>query len=71
MFDRSSGPVFAVNPVEILAEQVPCPQCGRSRRYKDSRDIVVRNVLGGLCLPSSRLVALRLPTLTPTPGRDV
>jgi len=34
--------------------QVPCPHCGRSRRVKDSRDIVVRTLFGTLRLTSPR-----------------
>jgi hypothetical protein len=39
---------------QALVEQAPCPHCGRSRRHKDSRDIVVRSLFGILRLPSPR-----------------
>lgn len=35
-----------------LATQVACPECGRSRRRKDSRTIVVRSLFGTLRLAS-------------------
>lgn len=37
-----------------LATQVACPECGRPRRHKDSRTIVVRSLFGLLRLPSPR-----------------
>jgi hypothetical protein len=37
-----------------LATQVACPECGRPRRHKDSRTIVVRSLFGTLRLASPR-----------------
>jgi hypothetical protein len=37
-----------------IAAWVPCPNCGRNRRRKDSRQIVVRSLFGVLRLPSPR-----------------
>jgi len=37
-----------------IAARVPCPHCGRNRRHKDSRQIVVRSLFGVLRLPSPR-----------------
>ena len=37
-----------------ITEQVACPACGRPRRHKDARDIVVRSLFGTLRLPSPR-----------------
>jgi hypothetical protein len=37
-----------------VAAQVPCPGCGRARRHKDTRAIVVRSLFGTLRLPSPR-----------------
>ena len=37
-----------------LAGQVACPECGRPRRHKDSRTIVVRSLFGTLRLASPR-----------------
>jgi hypothetical protein len=37
-----------------LAPQVACPECGRPRRHKDSRTIVVRSLFGTLRLASPR-----------------
>ena len=39
---------------QALVEQAPCPHCGRPRRHKDGRDIVVRSLFGVLRLPSPR-----------------
>jgi hypothetical protein len=39
---------------QALDEQAPCPHCGRTRRHKDSRHIVVRSLFGVLRLPSPR-----------------
>jgi hypothetical protein len=39
---------------QALAAQVPGPDCGRPRGYKDSRDIVVGSLFGVLHLPSPR-----------------
>ena len=44
-----------------IARQVACPDCGRARRHKDTRTIVVRSLFGALRLRQSPLVALRLP----------
>ncbi|MGH3869286.1 MAG: hypothetical protein ACRDQ4_24910 [Pseudonocardiaceae bacterium] len=37
-----------------VAAQVGCPHCGRARRHKDVRGIVVRSLFGTLRLPSPR-----------------
>ena len=37
-----------------IARQVACPHCGRARRHKDTRTIVVRSLFGTLRLPSPR-----------------
>jgi hypothetical protein len=37
-----------------VAEQVPCPDCGRDRRHKDTRTITVASLFGKLRLPSPR-----------------
>jgi hypothetical protein len=37
-----------------LATQVACPECGRPRRHKDCRTIVVRSLFGTLRLASPR-----------------
>ena len=37
-----------------IARQVACPDCGRARRHKDTRTIVVRSLFGALRLPSPR-----------------
>ncbi len=37
-----------------IQTQVPCPHCGRARRHKDTRQIVVRALFGVLRLPSPR-----------------
>ena len=37
-----------------LAEQVPCPNCGRARAHKDAKTIVVRTLFGTVRLPSPR-----------------
>ena len=37
-----------------IARQVACPHCGRARRHKDTRTIVVRSLFGALQLPSPR-----------------
>ncbi|MBV8540964.1 MAG: hypothetical protein JO063_08535 [Pseudonocardiales bacterium] len=37
-----------------VAAQVGCPRCGRPRRHKDVRGIVVRSLFGTLRLPSPR-----------------
>jgi hypothetical protein len=37
-----------------VAAQVVCPHCGRPRRHKDQRTIVVRSLFGTLRLPSPR-----------------
>ena len=37
-----------------IARQVPCPECGRARRHKDMRMIVVRSLFGALRLASPR-----------------
>ena len=37
---------------DAVAAQVPCPHCGRPRRHKDTRAIVVRSLFGALRLPS-------------------
>ncbi|HEY5852508.1 MAG TPA: hypothetical protein VIW24_00265 [Aldersonia sp.] len=37
-----------------VAAQAPCPHCGKSRRHKDTRTIVVRSLFGTLRLPSPR-----------------
>jgi hypothetical protein len=37
-----------------VAAQVECPQCGRARRHKDTRTIMVRSLFGALRLPSPR-----------------
>ena len=37
-----------------IAKQVACPACGRARRHKDTRTIVVRTLFGMLRLPSPR-----------------
>jgi len=39
---------------DAVAAQVPCPYCGRPRRHKDTRAIVVRSLFGALRLPSPR-----------------
>ena len=39
---------------DAVAAQVPCPHCGRPRRHKDTRAIVVRSLFGALRLPSPR-----------------
>jgi hypothetical protein len=60
---------------DAVAAQVPCPHCGRPRRHKDTRAIVVRSLFGALRLPSPPLVALPLPRPAhpnlPTAGRRV
>ena len=38
----------------VIAKQVACPHCGRARRHKDTRTIVVRSLFGALQLPSPR-----------------
>jgi hypothetical protein len=71
---------------QALVEQAPCPHCGRPRRHKDSRDIVVRSLFGVLRLPSPRwwhcgcqpqpvatfspLAALLPARTTPEPGGE-
>ena len=37
-----------------VTKQVACPDCGRARRHKDTRTIVVRSLFGALRLPSPR-----------------
>jgi hypothetical protein len=37
-----------------IQTQVPCPHCGRARRHKDTRQIVVRTLFGVLRVPSPR-----------------
>ena len=37
-----------------LASETACPECGRTRRHKDARDIVVRSLFGTLNLASPR-----------------
>jgi len=37
-----------------LAAQVACPDCGKARRHKDAREIVVRSLFGTLRLSSPR-----------------
>ena len=37
-----------------LAEQGPCPDCGRARAHKDAKTIVVRTLFGTVRLPSPR-----------------
>jgi hypothetical protein len=37
-----------------VAAEVTCPHCGRARRHKDTRTIVVRTLFGVLRLPSPR-----------------
>jgi hypothetical protein len=37
-----------------ITKQVPCPHCGKPRRHKDTRAIVVRSLFGALRLPSPR-----------------
>jgi hypothetical protein len=37
-----------------IAQQAPCPHCGKPRRHKDTRTIVVRSLFGALRLPSPR-----------------
>ncbi len=37
-----------------IAKQAACPHCGRARRHKDSRTIVVRSLFGALRLASPR-----------------
>ena len=37
-----------------IAKQVACPDCGRARRHKDTRTIVVRSLFGALRLASPR-----------------
>jgi hypothetical protein len=37
-----------------IAAQAPCRHCGRARRHKDTRTIVVRSLFGVLRLPSPR-----------------
>jgi hypothetical protein len=37
-----------------VAAEVACPHCGRARRHKDTRTIVVRTLFGQLRLPSPR-----------------
>ena len=37
-----------------IARQVACPDCGRARRHKDTRTIVVRSLFGALRLASPR-----------------
>ncbi|MGH3601124.1 MAG: ISKra4 family transposase [Pseudonocardiaceae bacterium] len=37
-----------------VTAQAPCPHCGRARRHKDTRTIVVRSLFGVLRLPSPR-----------------
>ncbi|MGH3711378.1 MAG: hypothetical protein ACRDRQ_25480 [Pseudonocardiaceae bacterium] len=37
-----------------ITKQVPCPHCGKPRRHKDTRAIVVRSLFGMLRLPSPR-----------------
>jgi hypothetical protein len=37
-----------------IVSQAPCPHCGRARRHKDTRQIVVRSLFGVLRLPSPR-----------------
>src|SRR5205085_1324002 len=37
-----------------IAEKTACPHCGRDRRHKDTRSILVRSLFGVLRLPSPR-----------------
>ena|SRR6266496_88193 len=37
-----------------ISKQVACPHCGRARRHKDTRTIVVRSLFGTLRLASPR-----------------
>jgi hypothetical protein len=37
-----------------ITKQAPCPRCGKPRRHKDTRAIVVRSLFGALRLPSPR-----------------
>jgi hypothetical protein len=37
-----------------IAEKTACPHCGRNRRHKDTRSILVRSLFGVLRLPSPR-----------------
>ncbi len=46
--------VVAHQVTAAVAAQVPCPHCGRARRHKDTREIVVRSLFGVLRLPSPR-----------------
>jgi hypothetical protein len=39
---------------DAITKQAPCPHCGRARRHKDTRTIVVRSLFGVLRLPSPR-----------------
>jgi hypothetical protein len=59
--DEAKGLLAAVQETMVneqvkteLAAQAPCPDCGRSRRHKDTRDIVVRSLFGTLHLSSPR-----------------
>ncbi len=47
---------------DAVASQALCPHCGRARRHKDTRTIVVRSLFGALRLASPRWWHLRLPT---------
>lgn len=40
-----------------VTKQVACPDCGRARRHKDTRTIVVRSLFGALQLASPRCTA--------------
>src|SRR5262249_43444747 len=46
--------VMAEQVRQAVAEQVPCPACGRARRHKDAATIVLRTLFGTLRLRSPR-----------------
>jgi len=46
--------VVAHQVQRAIKTQAPCPHCGRPRRHKDTRQIVVRTLFGVLRLPSPR-----------------
>jgi len=64
--DEAKGLLAAVQETMVneqvkseLAAQAPCPGCGRPRRHKDTRDIVVRS-LSHAAPVEPPVVALRL-----------
>lgn len=59
---------------KALAEKAPCPTCGRPRRHKDSRQIVLRSLFGTLHLRSPRWLhcsCSQAPTRAFTPLADL